>query len=395
MISEYIKGLFGSGLCSTWGEVLSYFKDHGINSNITDTAVQFKYDTLVADWKNPLSYYSRGTIVGIGMNNYCYNLATPFKKFFNFGEFYSKYKTDEDVANFVSKGGKLSQKADGTCIMLYHTPKGWKVSTLGSIDTANAGDNPITFSELFWNTFDKSILYDLTVGTTYIFELCTELNQIVTKYSERKIFLLGALRDYNFDSQSYNTFVKMIEDGSTKVELPKIIDVPKSVTTIELLTEFIRKEFTTNLGENPEGVVGILDGIPQFKYKFPEYCLLHKTMTGDDRYVRKSLVSRFFTETIDDVYDKLTDAQKEFVDALKQKVVYLNELYTNIVTEIYQEGMSPKDFALALKEKNTGEPFNDYCYRWYKTKLSFSEYLCSIVKDSTVYERHMDYFKSL
>ena len=79
MISEYIKGLFGSGLCSTWGEVLSYFKGHGINSNITDTAVQFKYDTLVADWKNPLSYYSRGTIVGIGMNNYCYNLATPFK----------------------------------------------------------------------------------------------------------------------------------------------------------------------------------------------------------------------------------------------------------------------------------------------------------------------------
>jgi len=391
MIKEYIKGLIDTGLCSTTSEVLSHFKDIGIDSNVSGKYIQLKYNTFFCTWKTPLPFHCRGVILDVSDISNPRYVATPFMKFFNYGEPKSKYTTFDDIKKFIANGGKLTQKADGTCIVLYYTfDRGWKVSTLGTIDPLNVNDNPITFSELFWKQFDLR-LSTLRIGTTYIFELCTELNQIVTKYDDRKIFFLSALREWKYDLPAYLEVAKEIELGNTKIELPKVEDVPLEIDTIDKFTSFVKEKFYTGLGRNPEGVVGTLNGIPQFKWKFPEYLTLHKTMTGDEKYVRKSLIHHLFNGTLDDIISELTSAQIEFIDTVKTEIKNISNYYSSSLISIYFEGMSQKEFALSINKFRGKYPFDGYMFLWFKDKISFYDFL---IKGNT-YEKNMDFFKAL
>ena len=391
MIKEYIKGLIDTGLCSTTSEVLSHFKDIGIDSNVYEKYVQLKYNTIFCSWKTPLPFHCRGVILDISDISNPQYVATPFTKFFNFGETLSKYKTFEDIQKFIAKGGKLTQKADGTCIVLYYTfDHGWKVSTLGTINPLNVNDNPITFSELFWKQFDLDLI-KLRVGTTYIFELCTELNQIVTKYDKRKIFFLSALKEWKYDSSAFEEISKEIRSGNTLIELPKVEDIPLEIDTIDKFTSFVKEKFSKGLGKNPEGVVGTLNGIPQFKWKFPEYLTLHKTMTGDEKYVRKSLIHHLFNGTLDDLVSELTDAQKEFIESVKTEIKNINDYYMMSLNSIYFEGMTQKEFALSINKFKGKYPFDGYMFIWFKEKVSFYDFLVK----GNLYEKNMNFFKAL
>jgi hypothetical protein len=182
MILKHLIEKFSPNLWTN-PEVFLYLKDHGVDYNIFENLIQLKYNLITVDWKHEFVKYCRGTIIDMTSNTY---KANPFIKFFNRTELNCQFK-DVDVKNFDN--GKLYKKCDGTCIILYYN-NGWKVSTLGSINNTSTLDNGKTYSQMFFELSD--IDYDsLNMEHTYIFELCCDVNQIVTKYDSDRIYYLG------------------------------------------------------------------------------------------------------------------------------------------------------------------------------------------------------------
>lgn len=401
MIKTYIEMLLDTGLCSTKSEVLSHFEALGVNTNCHEDLVQFKYDLISANWNNPITHYCRGTILSLVETRgtiLVKTVAVGFQKFFNWNESFSKYKTDSEFEK-IRTNIELSQKADGTCILLYYH-NGWRCSTLGSIPTGTFGESTKTFGEMFWELFDIS-LTDLCVGATYIFELCHEDNQIVTKYESNRLYYLGSL---NCEDKRHNIYrdwkvLDLIKNEKCSVKQPVTITVDPSVHTWEEFSFFVDKHFREGMGKNPEGVVGSLYGRPIFKWKFSEYCLLHKTMTGDDRFVKKSLVERIFKGTLDDIESELTDSQKAFCNRVKDTLVDVMREYFTIVTDLAKQDLeTPRDYAFAVEARISTakyKEFKGYLFARRITSLTLFEWLQQKAGDKPRYAKFIDMFKSV
>ena len=400
MIKQYIDMLVDTGLCSTKSEVLSHFQALGINTNCHDDLVQFKYDLLSVNWNNPITHYCRGTILSIVESETSLirvkTVAVGFQKFFNWNESFSKYKTDSEFEK-IRANIELSQKADGTCILLYYH-NGWRCSTLGSIPTGTFGDSDKTFSEMFWELFDIP-LKELCVGATYIFELCHEDNQIVTKYDSNRLYYLGSL---NCDDTRFNVYrdwrvLSMIKNKECSVKQPVIVTLDPSIRTWEDFGFFVEKHFREGMGKNPEGVVGSLYGRPIFKWKFSDYCLLHKTMTGDDKYVKKSLIERIFKGTLDDIESDLTTSQKEFCSRVKDVLCEIIREYVELVTNLSKQRLeTPKDYAFAvdtLISTAKHKEFKGYLYARRTDSISLFDWLQQKMGDHPRYMKFVDMFK--
>jgi hypothetical protein len=400
MIKEYIESLLTTGLCSTRSEVLSHFQNMGIDTNVQWDLIQFKYNLITADWKNPLTHYCRGTIISWTETAGCHyinNVAVGFQKFFNRTEAYSVYKSDESFAKFKAHG-KLTQKADGTCILLYYL-NGWKCSTLGSIPTGPTGDDDRTFGSLFWELFDIP-LASLNIGYTYIFELCTEHNQIVTKYDSNRLYYLGIVDNAKAikSNMIYDWKINdLIEKGESKILLPFSIGLDETVNCWDDLTQFAEKHFSKNMGKNPEGVVGLMFGKPVFKHKFPNYITLHKTMSGDDKYVKKTLIKKIFEGTIDDIQSELTDNQKAFCERVISKITEIVIEYSNTVYDLSRTSYElPRDYASAVEvvvSTLKNKEFKGYLYAHRKTGTTLIGWLKEDAGDKPRYHKFIDLFK--
>lgn len=168
-----------------------HFKNLGVDVSISKNLFQFKYDQIEVNWNLEIPHFCRGAILRYDMFGWEY-YARPWNKFFNRTELFSNYSTKEDFQKL--SGGEFRQKLDGSYLILYFNfeENNWKVSTLGSIDTAEISDFGFTFADLFWKHFGTDFS-DLIPGNTYLFELCTGYNRIVTKYPEDHLVYLGTL----------------------------------------------------------------------------------------------------------------------------------------------------------------------------------------------------------
>lgn len=363
MILKYLKEKFSSNLWIS-PEVFLYLKSIGVDYNIHNSLIQLKYNIFSADWTKEIVKYCRGTIIDMETNEY---VATPFIKFFNRTEEQCYYKLDNTIKDFDN--GSLVQKCDGTCIILYWYKDRWEVSTLGSIHNTSTLDNGKTFSEIFFSLSD--LKYDkLNKENTYIFELCCDVNQIVTKYSSDRIYYLGT-NDREFKPVSLD-----ISSVSNSILLPKSISYKYSEgDTWEVISKIIDEHFTKDLGINPEGVCGYKDNVPVFKWKLSNYLLLHKTMSGNERYVKRSIVRMTLDGTIDDHYSNLADYQKEISDKARKFIVNLSIELENNYLALLENVSSKKD--LAIKTDKIPWPYRSYYLHRYDKKVNAIEWMLS------------------
>lgn len=165
----------------------------GITFKVTNGECIFSYDQI-ASMKNknhPIVKECRGLI----LNTSDWSIsAMPFRRFMNYGE------DGADALPEDLEGCYLLEKLDGSLLTLrWSMPcNAWKVSTRKMIyaegQVSDIADT--SFEKLFWEGASKTripklIEYDiLAKGYTYVFELCSMLNRIVTAYPETHISLL-------------------------------------------------------------------------------------------------------------------------------------------------------------------------------------------------------------
>lgn len=366
----------------------AYFKNLGVDVSISGDNFLFKYDQIAADWNNPLTKYCRGAILkyvyGIGWEY----LSRPWQKFFNQHEGHSGYSKDSDISK-VPEGSYLLEKLDGSAVSVYFDGV-WKASTLGSIDTATVGDFPFTFAELFWKLFgtDTSMLVP---GNTYMFEICSVYNQIVTAYEKDRVIFLGAFS--NGSGEYLKEHSEKISEGWNK---PK--KIPFTFKSWKEVEEFVEEHSKNPIyGKNPEGFVGYVGNYPAFKLKNKKYLELHGVFTGDKAFVRKNLVSLFFKGNLDDIENDLPDISKKFVEHLKEK---FRDCWKEVISakEILKEFKDDrKGYALKLnelsKESKILPMFQGYFFEILKEDLDFSAWLL-MKKLKHNFEAQMDFWKS-
>ena len=102
-------------------------------------------------------------------------LATPFPKFFNLGE---------RPGALPDEPFEALDKLDGSLGVVYHDGEGWRCSTKGGFESAQA--------QWAQRWLDARDLSPLTIGTTYCFEIIYSANRIVVRYPFEGLVLLAA-----------------------------------------------------------------------------------------------------------------------------------------------------------------------------------------------------------
>jgi hypothetical protein len=342
-----IREFLNENFLSEEGVEKYFFETFGVNVSKFENFYLFKYDQILANWNEKIVSECRGIILQkTDVWNY---VSIPFKKFFNLQEgrceFFDEKKFDENISNI-----RLLEKLDGSCIQLWFDGTNWRASTLGSIQTASVGDFDFTFSDLFWKIFKNSGFEtkNLIVGHTYIFELWSKYNQVVTQYAEEMIVLLGVRNLNTFQLNAHTE--EQIQNIFPKVRRPICLDV--SFNSKEELFELVEKlsENEEIFGKIPEGFVGYCDGRPVFKVKNQRYSQAHRILTGDRAFVLKNVVASVFCGNVDDIYGDLTDELKEFVDRLKVDILRRIEKVERVANQLFLFDMKTdaKQYALKL-----------------------------------------------
>lgn len=342
---EYLETHFPNGNDETIPE--HFFNEFGVNVRVEDDLLQFKYDMIAVKWSEQCVFECRGHI--LTFDNGWRFVSRPFDKFFNLSEGHCPLFGPDSSFNRQIPLMKLREKADGTCIQVYSHKGKVRVSTLGTITTMDVGYSGITFEKLFWNSVKnkEDFINGFNEYFTYLFELCTPYNQIVTTYGKDPVVFLLAVRN-NVTGKVFNVF----DDNSIHG-----FKAPAEVDPVEMGFEwrqdfinFVESESESDkYGKNPEGWIIYLDGAPVAKMKNSRYLALHRFSGGDPLCSRNSLIDLFLAGGIDDVYGDLLEPMQEYCDNMG---AWLRESFqdvSDLCKEIHEkQPETQKDYAMMV-----------------------------------------------
>jgi hypothetical protein len=251
---------------------------------------------------------------------------------------------------------EFHEKADGTCIQLWWDTQRetWRASTLGTITPSLVMEEDYTFDTLFFNVsgVDINIREGLNKNLTYVFELCAEVNRIVTKYSTDHCVLLSIRdkRDGSYLSLEGDEARFICENANVRLPV-RYSFTELGISTLEEAKAFVEEaKNDPRFGEWPEGFVIYFGGRPIAKMKNTRYVQLHHVGGGDFKATRNRVIDAYFDGNLDDVYGVLTDRMKAFAEGLKEQVIRIESEIMAKVVEI-QEGApyeTQKDYALKV-----------------------------------------------
>ncbi|MEO0685149.1 MAG: RNA ligase [Cyanobacteria bacterium J06649_11] len=286
----------------------------------------FNYTTHAqynANW-NRFTLIARGLVVDIKKQVV---IATPFPKFFNYGEakIWGADKVDGEVLVY--------EKYDGSLGIVFYDGVKWRVTTRGSFDSDAA----------IWGQrwFDENIDTDLLeVGNTYVFEIIYLGNRVVVAYDFQGMVLLTA---YDVNGWEYNR--ERIEVLADELKI-KVTQAEKFESIDKLI------QAAANLDRNSEGWVVRFANGHRLKVKGVEYCRLHRVASqvtplaiweilkedDDIEAIRMELAEEDLQE-----FDRIRLVLLDKLDFLVERIIKVSE---------QRQYLSDKDVGLAL---NKGE----------------------------------------
>ena len=129
-------------------------------------------------------------------------VCNTFKRFYNAGE-------DPRTEDFCFTNSLSYEKVDGSLIKVYYYRNKWRIGTRGTafanntLTSFDGVDGKITFKNLFLKTlnvtpevFEDTMNEYCDQNSTYLFELCTQENRVVTQYPTNRVYLIGAIDKY-------------------------------------------------------------------------------------------------------------------------------------------------------------------------------------------------------
>jgi hypothetical protein len=303
---------------------------------------QFTYDQIESSKikDHPMVREARGII--LDRANGWKIVARPFDRFFNWGE-----NVDEDIFNWNSFVAQ--EKIDGSLMIVYHYAGKWNVATKGSPDAGgNVGKESFTFADLFWKTFNEVLYFetDLDPRNTYLFELTSKYNRVVTNQidNEGKLTLISVR-----DTQSGIHFPVDIYKDS--------FDVVRSfsMSTIDEILS-AAKELDPS---RQEGFVLVDSNFNRIKVKSEKYILIHHLR---DTINDKRIVELIRTGEDSEVFAYFPDLRIRFDEIKKYVDMTVGMLddfwYSEIDFEVFE---NQKEFALYIQD-NFNPKVHSYFY---------------------------------
>lgn len=367
----------------------------------------FKYGQLTAQWSHKVTHECRGVILRRD-NDLWKIVSRPFDKFFNRHEGHCLI-FEPSAFEAQAPGLAFVEKADGTCIQVWFDGEVWRASTLGTISPKNVMGESFTFDHLFFETsgLDTSLLVP---GHTYIFELCTDYNQIVTRYKENHCVLLGvrSLSDGSLLSRGSEPVVNILR-AHKKIRLPQHFTFEElGVKCVDSAHNYVESSKDDPwLGVNPEGWVVVCreTGEPKAKMKNSRYVELHHLGGGDEAHSRNCIIESFFMGNFDDVRVSLVQMESRllsFADELAESARKLITEQSHELLKLVQSGPyeTQKDFALAVQGKtgiNIDPRLRGLCFEMKKRGRLFTENPSILLEEwlsKGGYKKFMDRWKS-
>jgi putative RNA ligase len=226
----------------------------------------------------PITLAARGLILDMAARRI---VATPFPKFFNFGE------RGEKAPDLPFE---TLEKLDGSLIIIFHHGGRWRAATKGSF----------TSSQAQWaqDHLDRRDLAPLRPGTTYLAEAVYPENRIVVRYAEPALVMLAA---YGEDGTELPTAGIDAVAGSIGLRAAKRHAFASLVSLVEHAQRLPRSE---------EGFVLRFENGHRLKVKGAEYRRIHALISrctplamweamlaGDDmEAIRRDLPEEFWAD---------------------------------------------------------------------------------------------------
>lgn len=240
-----------------------------IRSKVHPELILCKYDMIDSPLADTVVQQARGIILNEA-NSYT-PVCRPFDKFFNHHEILAAKLDYESV--------KFTHKLDGSMCSLYFYNNRWNVSTSGNPDAGgNVDGSGITFSELFWQTFEASHMkLPADQALTYIFELTSALNRIVVRYDTPQLTLIGVR---NTLTGKETDVYEHVDSTGINYRVPMLVDVMSNAEGLLANAELRIRDFDP---VQLEGLVATDKYFNRLKLKSPKYVRLHHIL-GNQKF---------------------------------------------------------------------------------------------------------------
>jgi len=218
------------------------------------------------------------------------------------------------------------------------------------------------FKKLFSN-FDE-----LVPGRTYMFELISRNNRIVTRYDDERVVLIGARNLDNLKEFNNNMLDKIAEE--IKVDRPKRF----KATNVEECRHLFQ-----DMNDDEEGLVVVDKNMNRFKLKQESYLKMAKIISMKDQDVLDFILGRAeldadFTE-MPELQDKIVDVKKVYNEVRN----YCEKVYWNIRSIENQKEFASHALNYKIKgvlfSMRKGMKFDDIVISW----KNLQEYHSSMV----------------
>jgi hypothetical protein len=367
--------------------VVEYLKANGLQALVDEfkiivqeylDRVTLNYNQIESPRFHPICDECRGLIL---RKDTWEVLSRAFDRFYNVGE-------GESYKNIVISESVIYEKLDGSCISLYHDGEKWNVATRKMAYAEGQTTFGMTFAELFnqakanlnignmMSCNEEDGFIPLDKGFTFIFELTSPANRVVTPYSETKITLIGArnkITGIEFGNEELDDLAGVME-----VSRPKVYNLTSLEDIIKAANE---------LGSMEEGFViaqETPDGILRAKCKNGKYLaiahlrenggmspknILHLVRNNDHHeylsYFKEDkpyfdIVEEIYNESVSrikDIYNRCQDIslQKTFALTIMPQCVYGHE---KSVLFNLRKGISLDESLNSVESKRLAESLN-------------------------------------
>lgn len=314
--------------------------EYGISAKQSDRypeLYQFNYDQIDSYKvkESPIVRECRGLILSEDLRWEV--IAYPFNRFFNYGE------SEAEMNVFDWSNFDTYEKLDGSLIILYYYAGQWQIATRNSIHASgNVGNEPFTFEELVHRVVSKDFFENLMPLNTYMFELTSKYNRVVTNQidNEGKLTLIG-IRDnilyQEFDLKKEEKYI--LELGINVVE------------RFEYTSDKEILDAAENLNPNEqEGFILVDKNFNRMKIKSSKYVQLHHLRFA---MTPERMVELILSGETPEILVYFPDLQKVFLEYEEKLKVLESKLEYDwnsipVMLRTYQKE-DKKEFALYVK----------------------------------------------
>ena len=292
------------------------------------------YSQLDSPKTHPVVMECRSLILDYGANV----ASKSFTRFFNVGE------ATEITDKFDWTNYKAFEKVDGSLTQMFCYNGEWMMATRSTFGQWKMEDTNFTWEDLFWSLLKKHHVESvLNPNHTYVFELCSPYNQVVTLHSEPKLVLLDIVsRDTVFIRGTLDNHISACDyiADYLRVQRPKIYNInskhPQDI-----------KDFVNSMDGSEEGLVIQDYSGMRLKCKNTSW-LARAALKNNNNFYYKDLydvVWKGETSEVCTYFPLVKEKCQRLEDLIRSVKTMLKCAYSGVKNEIIQ-----KDFAIKLNQ---------------------------------------------